>query len=301
MIKQPTFFIVGAPRSGTTALYEFLKEHPQIFMTEHKEPHYFASDFPARNPWMKAFRKKRNYFYLFSSAKNEKQLGEASVLYLLSKKAAKNIRKYNKNVKIIIMLRSPLEVMYSLYYQLHYGGDEPAATFREALSLEMDRKHGKKIPKSLRISQFYFYREIVKFNQQVKRYISNFGKDQIKVVIYEDFKKRQLNTYRDILEFLDVDINFAPMFRKVNANRVHRNLFLQSLMNKTAIFLSKFGFDLYLYLRPLYKWIESFNLVVTERPEMDKDLELKLKKEYLPEMKKLSKLIGRDVTYWCKY
>ncbi len=299
MVKKPTFFIVGAPRSGTTAMYEFLKAHPEIFMTAHKEPHYFATDLKPRNPWMKSLRKKRNCLKLFSFAKKEKQLGEASVLYLVSKKAARNIKNFNPQAKIIIMLRSPLEVMYSLYYQLFYGGDETTRTFSEALDLEKERKKGKNFPQSLQMKQVYLYREDTKFSQQVKRYLDCFPRNQIKIIIYEDLKKNPRKVYQDLLRFLAVDPNFLPEFRRVNPNRILKNARLQRLMNRTALFLSQYGFDLYLFLRPLYRKFESLNLKSGRRPPMDLQLERKLKREYLPEIKRLSVLVGRNLTFWC--
>lgn len=221
--KKPSFFIVGAPRSGTTALYEFLRAHPGVYMPIHKEPHFFATDISPRNRWMKAFRVKRNYLKLFDQAKENQISGEASVLYLLSTVAAKKIKKFNPNAKIIIMLRSPLEVMYSLYYQLHYGGDEPAESFAEALALESMRRRGKKVPKTLRMKNFYYYRKVANFSTQVKKYLDIFPKQQMKVIIYEDFRKDPVKVYKSVLRFLNVDTNFNPEIRNVNANRSHHN------------------------------------------------------------------------------
>ena len=127
-MRKPNLFIVGAPKSGTTALYEYLKVHPEIFMSAYKEPHYFGSDL--RGPRMEQFRgNDRKYLSLFAAATNEKWVGEASIWYLYSQRAAQEIKAYDPNAAIIIMLRNPLEMGYSMFYQSSYTGNEILPTF----------------------------------------------------------------------------------------------------------------------------------------------------------------------------
>ncbi|RLG08342.1 MAG: sulfotransferase, partial [Thaumarchaeota archaeon] len=111
-MKKPNFFIVGAPKCGTHAMYTFLKAHPEIFMPERKEFQYFATDLVRGTQYELS---EEEYLSYFRIAKDEKRLGEASTWYLYSKKAASNIKKFNPHAKIIVMLRHPIEMMYSYW------------------------------------------------------------------------------------------------------------------------------------------------------------------------------------------
>lgn len=298
--KKPNLFIVGAPRSGTTAMYQYLGAHPEIFMSEHKEPHFFATDIRPQNPWMRQFRKKENYLKLFDKVKEEKILGEASVLYLYSKKAAKNIKKFNPNSKIIIMLRSPFEVARSMYYQLYFGGDENAKTFKEALKIENKRKRGIDLPlRTPRMRPFYYYHDLVMFASQVERYLKVFDKNQIMIIMFDDFVKNTSKVYKKALRFLEVsDTTFSPDFVIVNSNTIHRNKTIQLLMSRVAYLLSFLGFDLFLFLRPLYKKIEKINLKDVKRPPVDIKVEKKFKKDIVKDIDKLSMLTNRNLDHW---
>jgi hypothetical protein len=124
-MRKPDFFIVGAPKSGTTAMYFYLKQHPEIFMPERKELHFFGSDFFAPH----FVRDLKEYLKFFEGADNKKRIGEASVWYLYSKRAAFEIKEFNPDADIIIMLRNPVDMMYSLRETLRKKGIERASFF----------------------------------------------------------------------------------------------------------------------------------------------------------------------------
>ena len=150
--KKPNLFIVGHPRSGTTSLYWMLKQHPEIFMSEEKEPHYFDKDV--------AQKTKKGYLSLFSGLGDENVVGEATPSYLRSKVAAKEIKKFNPDAKITIFLREPTDFLRA-WYQKAAGGE------REKTS-EIDKNIFKKE-----------YLEMVKYSEQIKRYLNNFSKKNI--------------------------------------------------------------------------------------------------------------------------
>src|SRR5882672_1680365 len=110
-MRKPDCFIVGAPRCGTTAMYTYLGQHPEIFMSARKEPHFFGTDLSS--PAL--VRDEQQYLSLFAKAQNEKRAGEASVFYLYSQRAAREIHAFCPSARIIIMLRNPVEMMYSLH------------------------------------------------------------------------------------------------------------------------------------------------------------------------------------------
>lgn len=296
--NKPNFFIVGAPRSGTTSLYRYLEQHPEVYMAKYKEPHFFASDIKAVNPWSQKMQTEENYLKLFADATNAKSIGTASVLYLYSKTAAKRIKKLSPDTKIIAILRSPVEVMYSLYYQLYFGGDEPIADFEKALAAQEDRKkHG--VPKSdFVIKQFYFYKDIVKYAEQLRRYYAQFPKSQIKVILFDDFKKNTPKVYREVLEYLEVDPDFVPRFDIANSNLQLTNKRARSLVTNIAKQISKLGIYPFMLLRPVYFVFEKLITKRAARPPIDKKLESRLKLEQKSEVRRLEKLLGENLSTW---
>lgn len=221
-MKKPNLFIVGQPKSGTTALHDFLSEHRQVFMSGVKEPVFFSKDFHAESDnYHKSqifyhFRTEEAYLKLFSNVTSEKIIGESSTGYLYSKVSAKQIKKFNPKAKIIILLREPTSFLYSLHSQFLNINAEVECDFVKALELESLRKQGKQIPKTVQIPSALFYSERVKYYEQVKRYYDIFAPSQIKVIIFEDFKQNNQLVYQEILEFLDIDTNFSPEYTGVN-------------------------------------------------------------------------------------
>jgi len=132
--RKPDFFIVGAPKCGTTSMYHYLRQHDQIFMPDEKEPHYFGEDLKKRPD--KFIDNEDEYLNLFKDAKPDQKLGEASTFYLYSKSASREIKEYNPDAKIIIMLRNPIDFLNSLHSQLLFSGNEDEPDFEIAMELE---------------------------------------------------------------------------------------------------------------------------------------------------------------------
>ena len=186
MIQKPNFFIVGAAKSGTTALYEYLKKHPNIFMPK-KELYYFGKDFTFRE----AHTPLEYYMSFFEAIPpNAKQIGEASVWYLYSKTAAVEIKEFQPKAKIIIMLREPTEMLYSLHSQQLYSGNEDIEGFEMALQAEFARKKGQQLPPYIGCPyEALHYSEVPRYYEQVKRYIDVFGKENVHIILFNDFAK----------------------------------------------------------------------------------------------------------------
>src|SRR5262245_31385392 len=138
---KPDFFIVGAPRCGTTAMFRYLSRHPEIYLPDRKEMHFFGSDLRFGPQFYR--RNMENYLAEFASRNGELRAGEASVWYLFSKTAADEIRDFNPAASILIMLRQPAEMLHSLYYMFRYDRNEHLSTFEEALDAEPARKAGR--------------------------------------------------------------------------------------------------------------------------------------------------------------
>ncbi|MDQ7026705.1 MAG: sulfotransferase [Anaerolineae bacterium] len=184
---KPNLFIVGAGKSGTTALYEYLRQHPAIFMSEVKEPHYFASDFHVTQSisTFSHYTDELTYLTLFQNAKNVQWLGEASPSNLPSLVAARQIYDFNPDSRIIIILRNPIQTVYAAYYQLHFSQIEPLATFEEALAAQTARHSGYLLPKNLRVHpNLLQYYDVMNFPPQVQRYLDVFPREQVHIIIY---------------------------------------------------------------------------------------------------------------------
>ena len=228
----PDFLIVGAPRCGTTFMYEYLDQHPQIYMSPVKEPQHFATDLDSGSylDLLSFMRGRQTYRALFDGAKPDQLTGEASTWHLYSKAAAKNIKAANPDARIIIMLRDPVEMLYSLHGRRHYGGSEDLADFAQALAAEADRKQGRHISPKARNVTALFYRDVGRYHDQVKRYLDVFGRDRVHIIIFEDFRADPAGAYRETLEFLGVDPTFEPNFNVVNASAARRSWRLQQLL-----------------------------------------------------------------------
>jgi len=303
-IKRPNLFIVGASKCGTTALYNYLRLHPKIYFCDIKEPKYFGSDLPFKSD--RYGNKLERYLELFIHAGKHKIIGEASTNYLYSKKAAFEIKKFNPNAKIIIMLRNPVDQIYSRYSQLFSLGIESLLNFEDALKIE---KHRKKLSKKNKYIRLLLYRNIANYYEQVKRYYDLFGKNKIHIIIFDDFIKDTAEVYKKVLDFLKIDNSYRPDFIKLNTNRVQNKnkipriwifekilykqpKFIMNLANKNK-YISKLG--MYLYLL-----ITKYNHKYKERKPMTTKLRNQLKKEFTPDIKKLEVLTQKDLSGWYK-
>ena len=136
-VPKPNFFIVGGPKCGTTALYTYLKNHPEIFMSRIKEPQFFAADIFCDQRTVQTLA---DYLSCFAAARNEKRIGEASTAYLGSRNAAQEIKAFNPNAQIIIALRNPVEVMYAEHSERVFCNVEHIRNFNAALDSGEQRR-----------------------------------------------------------------------------------------------------------------------------------------------------------------
>lgn len=216
-MKKPNFFIVGSRRCGTTALYNYLKRHPDIYMPSLKELHYFGSDLILER--IKWGNNLDGYLRYFSRAKDEKMVGEASPYYLFSKNAAKEIKRFSPKAKIIINLRNPVDQIYSSYNQLLLRGIEKIPDFENALRAEKSRKNSKEQLDKVKY-QLLLYCYIADYYKHIKRYLKVFGKKNVHIIIFEEFRDNTPKIYKETLNFLGVDDSFTLNFDKINTSRV---------------------------------------------------------------------------------
>lgn len=296
-MRLPDFFIVGAPKCGTTAMNFYLKQHPDIFMSE-KEIHFFGEDLRFAVPRVT----RQQYLSAFSAATEVKRAGEAAVWYLYSRQAAHEIKEFSPSARIIIMLRNPVDVMYSLYRQRLYNGNEDIEDFEAALDAEESRELGERMPRRPSNLMGCFYRASVKFTSQVRRYFDRFDRQNVHVIIFDDFQKDAALVYRQCCDFLDVDNRFRPSFPIINARQRARSEFIRDLLHDPPRSFHWLARALMLRRNRQggYKgWLKRLNTTHAKIPPMKPELRRALKEEFRPEVEQLSELLGRDLTTWC--
>ena len=296
-MPKPDFFIVGAPRCGTTAMYEYLREHPQVFMPEHKEPIYFGDDLTHLHGRLT----EGDYLRLFKQARPGQRVGEASTWYLFSESAASEIREFAPDAQIVAMFRDPVEVMYSLHRELVFYNAEPIHDFKDALDAEEDRKQGRQLGPPGR-GEMLHYRDIVRFADQLGRFLAEFDRDRIKVIIYDDFASDPAAAYRDLLGFLGVDDTFSPTFERVNESKRQRFPALTELIVRPPAPIARLVPKIRRtrLAHQVRAAILAANSMPTRRAPMPADLRRQLTQEYATEVARLGRLIGRDLSHWSR-
>ncbi len=297
----PDFLIVGAPRAGTTFMFDYLGEHPDVYVPERKEPHFFATDLDSGSylDSLTFVRDRAEYLDLFAPARPDQLTGEASTWYLLSKDAARNIHGANPDTRIIAMLRDPVQMLYSIHGRRFYAGSEDIADFGEALAAEADRRAGRRMPERARNVQALQYRQLGRYSEQLQRYLDRFGREQVHVVVFDDFVADPAASYDEVLAFLGLDMSFEPDFKVVNAGAARRSQRLQRLLlSPTVIRTARTVIPK--RARPaMGRTWDRLNSRPAPRPPLDPEVAAALRADLQPDIQRLSEMLGRDfVTLW---
>ena len=223
MPKRPDLFIVGAPKSGTTSLYDYLDGHPEIYMSPVKEPIYFGPDIQAGFKHRFTYGvDEKEYLELYADARDEKHLGEASTRYLASHQAPHLIHEFEPSSRIVAILRNPVEMIYALHNERVSHGAEDVVDFESALALDDERRAGRQLPHGSN-AMGAVYRDNARFGEQVQRWVDTFGRDRVLVIIFDDFAADTPGQFRRVLEFLEVDPDYQPAaFAVSNASHKSR-------------------------------------------------------------------------------
>jgi len=277
-MKNPNLFIVGAPKSGTTFLYHYLKQHPDIYFPNFKEPHFFGSDLIRRNGAYNLSLEE--YQDLFKTDK--KIIGEASTFYIFSKNAPEEIYNFNPKAKIIIMLRDLVDLVHSVHSQFVFSGDEVIEDFTQALELENSRLSGDKIPNQTTVVNKLFYTSnILSLPKNIQSFIDYFGRENIKFIDLDDIKKNPKRVYSETLEFLNINQNLnISDFKIINKNKTYKSKIVRDFIKKYSIFLGSLRSKILKKPLGLIKSLESANKSENNRAPMPDDLYKKLKDQF---------------------
>jgi hypothetical protein len=298
----PEVFLVGAPKSGTTAMSEYLGMHPDIFMAR-KEMHFFGKDLEFGRRFYR--RDRAAYLAEFAGRSERRRAGESSVWYLLSKRAAVELREFNPQARVIIMLRSPAAMLYSLYHQFRYDGNEHLPTFEAALQAEAARSRGECITRKTYLAQGLMYHQVPRYTAQVCRYLEVFGRHRVKVIIYDDFAAETARVYKETLEFLGVDANFGPSeFKVINGAKTFKPSAVASVLSEPWLRATAVKLGLRLP-RSVFRTMQNFESTLRKRqtsfqpaPPLARETAERLRQEFTPEVEQLSELLDRDLTHW---
>lgn len=296
-MKAVDFFIVGAPKCGTTSLAKYLGKHPLIFFSKRKEPHFFCTDFPKRQFDKTVEDYHKNNFDNFRHS--QMTYGEGSTFYLYSKNSIHNIFNYNSAAKIIIMLRNPSDLIFSLFEFRKYGGSELNVDVETIWSLNNDRKLGQAIPSNWRYdNELLYYDEIAAFGTQIERVYSFFEPEDVKVILFEDFINETKRAYMEVLYFLGIEYDGRTVFSRENTakhNRYNwaRQLLRRKFYDEVQIIKKKCGVE---SLEPA---LMKIGLVKNGKgARLSEDMREEITAHYRGEVEKLEDLIRRDLTAW---
>lgn len=295
---MPNFFIIGAAKSGTSSLYRYLCQHPQIYMSPLKEPHFFSFEetmIYSQGPGERDLRNGvvsniADYCALFQGAEKQIAIGEGSQTYLDSLSAPERIRYQVPEAKIIVMLRNPAERAFSSFKDLRRYGREPHADFLQALKEEENRIRQK-------WSSLYHYMKRQFTYEKLKRYFDTFDKYQIKVYIYDYWKNDNLGVLRDIFRFLGVDEAFSTdVSVKYNVGGVPKNETYHKFILKETLIKTLFKSLLPVTLRRRMK--EKLIELNLERRPLPPDIRKKLLHLYREDILRVQELIQKDLSHW---
>ncbi|MEO5701564.1 MAG: sulfotransferase [Casimicrobiaceae bacterium] len=295
--RLPTFVVIGAARSGTTALYTYLRQHPQVFMTDPKEPNFFAfageaMDFqgPGAEFVNNSVTTLPAYQRLFAAAPPGHARGEASPLYLWSPHAAARLRSLVPNVRLIAILRNPVEQAYSHFLYARKEMIEPERDFGVALDAAASRRVAHWQP-------LFQYATFARYGEQLQRFLAHFPRDQLRVFLYDDFLADPLRLVQDIFAFIGVRDDFAPDLRaRLNSGGVPRRERLQRLVMRPSAATAVAGM---LLPRQARRWLrERIAGANLAHPPMPAHARARLRDELMDDIERLQAIIGRDLSAW---
>jgi hypothetical protein len=291
-VSLPSFFVIGAFRSGTTSLYEYLRQHPQVFLPPEKEPNWLAID---GNPDVDAVlagrsvRSMEEYQALYAGAEPGQVLGDISPEYLRNPWASRRIRELVPDARLVAILRNPIERAWSDYLLHVRDGNEPCGSFREALEAQQERQ-------AAGDHRAAHYVESGLYGEQLRRYHERFDPEQLLVVLFEEMRDDRDATLARIFDHVGVDptvtVGDAETY---NASGVPRGRMVALALRGRHRLRPYVNRGLIDRARPHWERFLSSRL---DRPMLNPDDRAHLARLFAPDIEVLSSLLGRDLSHW---
>lgn len=292
MGRKPDFFIVGAAKSGTSSLYNYLIQHRSIFMPKTKEPHFFGSGRSLTEGYAL-----EEYTRLFETIPEDIRVGEASTSYLYLASAAQEIKRFRPDAKIVMVLRNPVDRAYSQYWN-HVRDGRESLSFEEALKAEPERiRHGYRFYRDLPSSH---YLEAGRYSEQVERYFKLFGRESIRVYLFEDLLRDAHGVCCSAFSFLDVDPSWPITVGRIyNSSGPPRSTLLSKLIYRpTFVKEALKGMFPTPWMRNAKEWVAGIN--TRSIPEMNPETRTALKQHFREDIICLEETIKRDMRQWLR-
>ncbi|NEO26461.1 MAG: sulfotransferase [Kamptonema sp. SIO4C4] len=305
----PNFFIVGAPRCGTTALSSYITEHPQICLSRPKEPHYLLQ--PPKNLSFEEYVTQYvNQFFGHYNPKRHQAIGEASVTYLYSDEVLERVLAVNPDAKFIAMVRNPLDLLRSYHFWMLYIMDEAVTDFQEAWQLQERRLEGECLPDLCRDRRLLQYRYVGQLGARIQRLFDIAGRDRCLVLVFDDFIANPQEIYQKICYFLGVPDDGRTHFPQRQHSRIYRSPAFQRLLLHPPDSLlkrvskppgkNKLSQWKRLAILKLHRALLFLNRRPQSAPPLTSEMKTLLQDTYQDDVQLLSELLGRDLTYWLK-
>jgi len=289
----PNFLIVGAARSGTTSLWHWLRQHPQVYMPRYKEPAFFVHNFGVFT--------QDEYLSLFKPGRGRPCIGEASTAYLSAPESPPWIHELLGKVKIVAILRNPVERAYSMYCWMAMIGLEPLETFEEAIEQESRRMGSLPFQQNCLIaSHNYQYFNAGLYVDRIGPYISIFGADRVKLLLFDDLKSDPSGFCADVCEFLEISNANGHAFRSENGAVIPRSTPLQFRLRAMRARTRKLMGMSHLSVTSWYIMAMLINKARGAKKPMSPAIRAELVERYRTSVEQLSDLLHRDLSHWLK-
>lgn len=305
-MKYPNFLIIGAGKSGTTSVYQAIKQHPDVFMSSVKEPNFFALEGQEKitgydkddphgfnfYPW--AVTNLKDYHKLFEEVNGQTAVGESSTMYQYMPKAPENIKKHIPDVKLIAIFRNPADRLYSRYLHLVRENRPPTPNFEDCFE-----RGNLWWQKNDLVQEGFYY-------THMKRYFDLFDAANIKIMLYEDLRKSPVAFMQELFEFIGVDASFVPdMSVQYNVSGKIKNRYVDLLIGQQSLIrkgVEKISPTLIQKVREshiMQKIVTNLRKKNLERVPLSNATRKRLIEEiYREEIEAFGKLIQRDLSHW---
>ena len=303
--RRPNLFIIGAPKAGTTSMYEYLRGHPDVYMSPIKEPAFFSPDVPPQKVRFTFDRDLDRYLELFAGATDERYVGEASTYYIYSRLAPGLIHQFEPAAKIVAMLRNPVDMAWALHGQRASHGRESITDFEQALAADNKPDAGGETRRE-QVDKVGRYRDRARYAEQLERWREVFGREGVHVIVFEDFIADTPAEFGRLLEWLDIDTTYRPATFAVHnpSHTVRRSLIKSAINTAPGRWASQrllprvIGFERSTRLAQAVKRSDVGRTTEKRKPIPD-HVRRQLEADLLPDVDRLSTMLGRDMAgFW---
>jgi hypothetical protein len=296
-LPPPDFVVVGAPKCGTTAIHTTLRQHPQLFLSGIKEPHYFACDFPRR----REVETIEDYDHLFTTAQATQLRGEASAHYLSSKEATAAILQRRSDAKFIAVVRNPVSMFVSWHNECVKNLDEDQQDPEQAWVLQEERALGRRVPRLCKEPAFLQYKTICSLGAQIQALFRLVPDHQRLVIVFDDIERRPRQVYKQIVDFLGIEDDGRHDFVRENVFARPKSALVARMVRFAH--LNPGAKKLRIWLKPLLNdhgirpiaWLIESNLKSAAKPDLSAAFRLELEGAFAPDVQLLSRLLARNL------